>query len=100
MRASLVAVLTAVGGGAVASAPGRVVRVEQHAPREVFVPSGWFDMGVATDDVGAIVTQCANAFQAQDEVFNLLGSGSDSLCGAYQKQLLAMAQHQSGRAHV
>ena len=93
MRASLVAVLTAVGGGAVASAPGRVVRVEQHAPREVFVPSGWFDMGVAPDDVGAIVTQCMNAFQAQDDVLNPLGSSSDSLCGAYKKQLEAMAQH-------
>ncbi len=89
-RLGLLALATQV---AVAAAGGHVVRVEQAPRREVFVPSGTFVMGVAKDDVGALVTACEQSFLDAD---TLLSVGQETICTLYENQLKAMSSDVGG----
>ena len=107
MRAVAAVVLVAAGGVALANAddagrgaeqrakephaaPGRVVRVERRAPREAFVPSGWFWMGVPDDDVATLGAECARVFEPKEAGQNPLGNGNGTFCGDYEAELKAM----------
>ncbi|MEO8841701.1 MAG: formylglycine-generating enzyme family protein [Kofleriaceae bacterium] len=75
-----------------ATASGRVIRVEDRRGREVFVPSGTFVMGISTadDDVSTLEQECALAFEQRDmRDFPTPSGDMTTFCGLYSKQLEA-----------
>ena len=78
-----------------AAATGRVVRVEQPARREVFVPAGTFQMGVPEDEVDALFQQCEVFFQPHEQLQFATPSGvPTTFCNRYRDELVEMAPRQ------
>jgi sulfatase modifying factor 1 len=71
---------------------GRIVRVDQHAPREVFVPAGTFKMGVDVDTLDMAAQQCEALFQADQPLQVPTPSGTPvTVCDRYREELDKMA---------
>jgi len=86
--------LTAIAAGAVASASGgkgKVVRIAAEPSREVFVPAGPFWMGIAEDDIDAVVTQCEQFFEPNEHVPIIQGGRPTPFCGGYREELSNMS---------
>jgi sulfatase modifying factor 1 len=92
--------LAPVLAAAIATASGRVVRVEDQRSREVFVPAGEFVMGLsAEDDLATLDQECSLAFELRDvPPFTMPSGGLASFCGLYHAQNEAMADKTSDAA--
>ena len=85
--------LSLVCVASLATASGRVVRVEERRAREVFIPGGELVMGVSSkdDDVETLFEECATAFEQTDHrQFPTVGGGGTTFCELYKLQLQAM----------
>ncbi|CAN5302416.1 hypothetical protein BH11MYX1_BH11MYX1_37930 [soil metagenome] len=93
MRYTAVFGLLGLVSGAIASASGRVVRVEDQRARQVFVPAGEVLMGISgDDDLATLDQECALAFELRDvREFPIPNGGLASFCGLYHAQNEAMA---------
>ena len=93
--AAVVAAAAVAGAGAAAASgrPGRVVRVERPASREVVVPAGSFQMGVDDDAASAASTQCLLAYFPPSAAPRLAVGGQQlpDLCSDYLTELTSMA---------
>ena len=97
MRTSawLVLAATSVAGslalaGDAAKRPGKVVRVEHPASREVYVPSGSFWQGVVEDDIDVVARQCEMFFEPTEQVQLLQGGRASALCSGYRDELTGL----------
>ncbi len=88
------AALAAAGVGGLAAAgdhKGKVVRIQAEASRDVFVPAGPFWMGIAADDVDAVVTQCESFFELNEPQQALQAGRVNTFCGAFRDEISAMS---------
>src|SRR5580704_550432 len=93
----MVAVLTyAVAAPAIAADhPGRVVRVDREANREVLVPRGMFKMGVSEDDATQAKKACEAAYDLDRPIpqIQTASGGGVTVCEAYSDELDKMTEH-------
>jgi sulfatase modifying factor 1 len=87
---ALVALVTSVAYAG--ERPGKIVRVEHAARREVYVPAGKFWMGVTEDDINVVVNQCGEFFEPGD-LFSI-GTRQISICNEYHDELDNMKQRE------
>src|SRR5690242_14652715 len=92
MRPSLAAVLATAGLAGLAGAgtrAGEVVRVEEPAVREVFIPAGTFVMGISTEQADEAQADCEQAFEPRESSSNgvVVNGTSEQLCQLYRSDM-------------
>jgi formylglycine-generating enzyme required for sulfatase activity len=92
MRLPLVALVIAAAAAAAGAGErhGKVIRIDQPANREVFVPAGAFWMGITEDDVDTVVSQCESYFELNEQLPILQGTRQSTLCAGYRDELSSM----------
>jgi len=88
---TLLGCTVAAGVVGAAKRPGKVVRVDQEANRQVNVPAGAFWMGLSDDDVDIASNQCETMFEPNEILQLTQGTRKGGFCGLYRDELGAMS---------
>ena len=96
MRGAPVLMLAGLAGVSFAGErAGRIVRIDQDAPREVFVPSGTFVMGIDPDVRRLAEQECELKFQPDQALQVPTPSGGmATVCQRYSEELDEMAERE------